>query len=411
MEALELRSDEGILIRTPLTIRVISGTAEIWGAPFEELSLDEEGMEVLVTSGSYAKLEISRSDYVKINNPIPSWWEDLLDKILDKITIFIGRTDSGKSSSILYLSNKALLRGEKVSVVDSDVGQSDLGPPGVISSANLKAPVYQMKCLEPDFMYFVGDKSPRGHLLQMCLGIREALRNVDGKTVLINTTGFVDGAAARILKRAKVELVEPDIVILIEKQEGDLGHLMRSIPKGPQIIRVRSHVRDLIKDRDYRNLSRKASLRRFLKGGMTELFDINELSLENTFLLTGIEKTEYASFLGDILGSKVVWVEESSDMLLILTEGHVERIKIRKLEDLLRKEVRWASLRDYENLYIGLKLRGKCMGIGILKSLDLKNRKASIFTRYRGEVDSLSLGFFKLDEEGNELGSREVDSP
>ncbi|MCS7103549.1 MAG: polynucleotide 5'-hydroxyl-kinase, partial [Candidatus Korarchaeum sp.] len=256
MEIVELGEREAILVRTPVSVKVVSGEAEVWGAPFDELNLEQEAMDLLITAKGNVKLELAKSDYLKVDNPIPEWWDSILDELAGKLVIFIGRTDSGKSSSILYLSNKLLSRGERVSLVDCDIGQSDLGPPGVIASANLERQIYQVKMLEPEFMYFLGDKSPKGHLLQMLIGVQEAVRSVRERTTLVNTTGFVDGAAARTLKRCKLEILQPDLTVFIEKYENELEHLVRSIPKGLKVIRVRSPVR-ITKDRSYRGLSRK----------------------------------------------------------------------------------------------------------------------------------------------------------
>ncbi len=123
------------------------------------------------------------------------------------------------------------------------------------------------------------------------------------------------------------------------------------------------------------------------------------------------ERREYAPFLSELLGSGVIWVEESTDMLLILTEEQVERVKVKKLEDLMRKEVKCAPINAYKNLYVGLKLNGRCSGVGIMKSFDPLSGKAEVLTRYGGDVDSIVFGFIRLSEDGEELGVREVDSP
>lgn len=411
MGVVELGDREGILVRTPVSVKIVSGEAEVWGASFDELDLKQEAMDLLITAKGSAELEITKLDYLKIYNPIPDWWDNILDKLVNKLVIFIGRTDSGKSSSILYLANRLLSSGTRVSLVDCDIGQSDLGPPGVISSVDLERQIYQIKMLEPDFMYFLGDKSPKGHLLQMLVGVQEAVRSVNWRTILVNTTGFVDGAAARVLKRCKLETLRPDLAIFIERYEGELEHLVRSAPRGIETVRVRSPVRDVVKDRNYRSLSRKASLRKYLSGGSIRTFNIGEVDLENTFLLTGEEKGEYSSFLSDILGSGVTWVEESPDMLLLLTEDHVDRVKLRELEGLLRKEVRCAPKNVYEDLYVGLKSDGRCSGVGIMKSFDLKGKRLKVLTKYGGRVEAVSFGFMKLTEDGEELGTRGVDSP
>jgi polynucleotide 5'-hydroxyl-kinase GRC3/NOL9 len=411
MEEVELQRNEGLIARTPATIKVISGDAEVWGVPFEEISLSQEAMDLLITSNHGAKLNIIGSNFIKINDPIPEWWHNLLEKIPDKTVMFIGKVDSGKSSSILYLANKLLLNGTRVSIIDSDIGQSDLGPPGVISSSNLRDPVYQMKLLDPEFMYFIGDKSPRGHLLQFLVGTWEAFRDVKEKTILINTTGFVDGAAARTLKKLKIELLQPDVIIFIERSEGELRHLIRSVPISAKAVNVRSPVRDLPKDKGYRSLCRKALYKKYLENGSRRTFDLRKVRIENTFLFTGDERREYAPFLSELMGSGVIWVEESADMLLILSEGYVERMKVKKLEDLMRKEVKCAPINVYKNLYVGLKLNGRCSGVGIMESFDPLDGKAEILTRYGGDVDSIIFGFIRLSEDGEELGMREVDSP
>jgi len=411
MEEVELQRNEGLIVRTPVVIKVVSGDAEVWGVPFEEMSLSQEAMDLLITSNHGAKLNITGSSFIKINDPIPDWWYSFLREIPDKTVMFIGRVDSGKSSSILYLTNKLLLDGTLVSIIDSDIGQSDLGPPGVISSSNLRGPVYQTKLLDPEFMYFIGDKSPRGHLLQFLVGIWEALRNVKEKTILINTTGFLDGAAARTLKKLKMELLKPDIVVFIERSEGELKHLARIVPIDVKAVTVRSPVRDLPKDKGYRSLCRKALYKKYLENGSRRVFDLRKVRIENTFLFTGDERREYAPFLSELLGSGVIWVEESTDMLLILTEEQVERVKVKKLEDLMRKEVKCAPINAYKNLYVGLKLNGRCSGVGIMKSFDPLSGKAEVLTRYGGDVDSIVFGFIRLSEDGEELGVREVDSP
>jgi len=62
-------------------------------------------------------------------------WEGLLRGLLTLkgTAIILGATDSGKSTLARYLIQGLITENVKVSLVDSDVGQSSLGLPGTIS--------------------------------------------------------------------------------------------------------------------------------------------------------------------------------------------------------------------------------------------------------------------------------------
>ncbi|MDK2373085.1 MAG: Clp1/GlmU family protein [Candidatus Korarchaeota archaeon] len=406
----EVPKGEGVLVRSPAYIKLLSGNIEVWGAEFDEISVQMEGVELLITSSIDSKLAID-GHYVKLESPIPDWWEELPETIAGKNTVFIGRVDSGKSSTVVFTINRIARSGSTVSIIDSDVGQSDLGPPGVISSKDVGKPVIHTKLLEPDFMYFIGDKTPSGHFLPMVKGLLDALNRSRSDTVLINTTGFVDGGAARALKRFKVEFLDPDIVVLIEKEEGDLNHIARTIPKDVKVLKVRSPVGDLIKSRNYRITVRRALLRRYLSGAATRKLDLREIELMNTFLMTGRVKDEYIPFLERILGVRVHWMEESPDMLIAITEGEVDRRKITMLSGLLNKEVRIGPMNVYKGLYVGL-IRGRdCKGVGIIQSMDIREGWMSVLTKYEGPLDGIALGYIRFNAEGEELGSRGMNVP
>ncbi len=409
-EEVEIPKGEGVLVRSPASIKLLSGNIEVWGAEFNEIAVQMDGVELLVTSSTDSKVVVD-GHYVKLESPIPDWWRELPEIVMDKKTMFIGRVDSGKSSTIVFTINKIVRGGSTVSIIDSDVGQSDLGPPGVISSKDVEKPVAHTKLLEPDFMYFIGDKTPSGHFLPMVKGLLNALDRSRSRTVLINTTGFVDGGAARALKRFKVEFLDPDILVLIEKEEGDLDHIAKMVPRDVKVLKVRSPVRDLTKSRNYRIAVRRALLRRYLSGATTRKLDLRGIELTNTFLTTGRAKDEYIPFLERILGVRVRWMEESPDMLIAITEGEVDRRKIATLSDLLNKEVRVGPMDVYKGLYVGLIQGRECKSVGIIQSMDIKEGWMNILTKYEGPVDGIALGYIRFNAEGEELGSRGMNLP
>jgi len=67
-------------------------------------------------------------------HPEPEW-EELFRELrkLKGTALLLGATDSGKSTLVKYLARRLVAETVKVSVIDSDVGQSSLGLPGTIS--------------------------------------------------------------------------------------------------------------------------------------------------------------------------------------------------------------------------------------------------------------------------------------
>ncbi len=408
-EEVDIPEGEGLLIRSPASFTLIAGRVEVWGAEVDGATIPLEGIELLITASSDSRVRVNGS-YLRLRVPIPKWWKDLPDLLSGKRVLFLGRVDSGKSSTMLYTLNK-LLRSGKVSLIDSDVGQSDLGPPGVISSKDIAEPVVHTKLLEPDFMHFVGDKTPSGHFLPMIRGVVRALDESRGDTVLINTTGFVDGGAARALKRSKMEFADPDVVILLEKEEGDLSHMAKIVPKGVKVFRYRSPAGNRTKSRDYRMIARRALIRRYLSGASTRRIHTGDVELVNTFLMTGVRKDEYVPFLEHVLETRIHWLEESPDMLVALAAWDVDRRKVAALSDLLNKEVRVGPVSAYRGLYVGLTRDGRCVGVGLMEAMNLREGWVDVLSGYEGMVDGLALGYIRFNAEGDEIGSRGMNIP
>jgi len=160
---------------------------------------------------------------------IPPAWERITLSALTGTVLVLGAPDTGKSTFARYLYRRLCSFHERVAFVDGDVGQATLGPPTTMTLA--------LGCLGDDafppagpcFRVFVGDVSPRGHMLPMLVGAHKLVQKAraEGVSVLVfDTTGLVDLAyGGGALKQAKVELLEPSAVVGI--QDGnELEHLL-----------------------------------------------------------------------------------------------------------------------------------------------------------------------------------------
>jgi polynucleotide 5'-kinase involved in rRNA processing len=85
--------------------------------------------------------------------------------------------------------------------------------------------------LFPEALYFVGQTSPVGAILEVAVGCRvladeAALRGVT--RLVVNTSGLVAGPAALRLKRAELELLNPTLLLALE-QDRELELLLRGL--------------------------------------------------------------------------------------------------------------------------------------------------------------------------------------
>lgn len=158
-----------------------------------------------------------------IHDEFPFDFETLLKKTEeDELILVLGGIDTGKSTLIKALYHR--LGGE---VVDSDVGQPDIGPPGLISRGT-----YEEGMMDA---YFVGDITPRGNLVPVMVGIAKMVK-ASSVPCFVDTDGWVEGDAARVYKCELIDLLEPDRLVLLEK--GDELNMFGSGLSDPQIIRL-----------------------------------------------------------------------------------------------------------------------------------------------------------------------------
>ncbi len=135
--------------------------------------------------------------------------------------LLIGGMDTGKTTFALDLARRAAARGISVALVDADVAQSSVGPPTTVGLKMIgSADITAEDLRRADALGFVGALSPRGHLLPLVTATGAMVaraREQGAELVLVDTTGFVSGIYAQILKYHKMMAVSPRYVIAFER--------------------------------------------------------------------------------------------------------------------------------------------------------------------------------------------------
>ena len=141
-----------------------------------------------------------------------------------RTAVLIGGLDSGKSSLCRAIADVALDMGRAVAYLDADLGQKVVAPPTIVTLRMLHDPsdLEPDKLSVPDALYFVGATSPQGQLLPLVVGTRRLLekaRSGGADLVVVDTSGLVAGVYGQILKYHQVELLQPDIVVGLQRGE------------------------------------------------------------------------------------------------------------------------------------------------------------------------------------------------
>ncbi len=150
----------------------------------------------------------------------PSWQDAVTRAAAARVILIIGETDSGKSSFTTFLANSLVERKFKVGVVDVDLGQSDIGPPTTVGLGLLAQPIDRLGEAEVAGLYFVGSTSPQGHVLPTVIGTKKMVEKalaLGVDRVLVDTSGLIQGELGRTLKQYKIDLVDPDLLLCLQR--------------------------------------------------------------------------------------------------------------------------------------------------------------------------------------------------
>ncbi len=291
--------------------------------------------------------------------------------------LFLGATDVGKTALIRALHER--VGGQ---IVDGDVGQSWIGPPGVIS---LGTPAGMAAG------YFVGDISPRGHLLQVATGVCLMAQRAE-RPCLIDTDGYIADGAARAYKAELINLIKPDLLVLLQRGH-ELDYYKLYAQKGIGVIDLAvSHGGQ--KTREERIAMRERAFRHYFRSATLREWRLEEIRFERGLLGHG-EPLELEG-LSKVLDCRVRAAWRLGSEATLVVEGYAYSLGTLKIS-LGVEQIHLYNWSDVQNLLLGCVLDGEFTGLGLLK--DLSSEGVSIWTPVE-EADVLQLGSLQVAEDG-----------
>jgi len=334
----------------------------------------------------------------------PSWEAAVARAAEARVLFVIGETDTGKTSFTTFLADALLARGLSVGVVDADLGQSDIGPPTTVGLGRLRPPVERLADAEVVGLYFVGSTSPQGHLLPTVLGTRlmaqRALR-LGFDRVIVDTSGLVQGELGRLLKQHKIDLVDPDVVLCLQRN-GECEHILRPYETGgrPAVVRLASSGATRRRSQEERRQHRERSLQAYFADARPIALDLTRVVLRQPALYVGQPlPARQVEDLAAVLDDMVLWAERRGSELVLVTPDPLKEPQVRQVQK-RHEDVGLTnySLDDFQGVLAGLDdANRETLGLGVVRSIDFVKQTLVVETPVReGAITAVRLGRHKL---------------
>lgn len=325
----------------------------------------------------------------------------------------IGPIDTGKSTFALALANRAAAAGRPVSVVDGDLGQSEIGPPATVGLATLDGPVGSLGELHPRGLAFVGDISPVGHLLPVIGGTLAMARraaDLGAELTVLDTSGLVHGRLGEKLKLAKLAALRPALTLVFERP-GEMARLRRllacvlegeiaSVTPPPEVRR---------KSPVFRRGRRERQWARYFHKAATHELTAAQVDVVDAWPFTGRPlPPHHLKFASEALGTTVVHAEESPDGLAFCTDRPVGRRSFAVLEEQFGRQRMLATPGDwFQHLAVGLiGDGGRTLAAGLLQGIHFGRGLFAVLTPLASvaTVRQIHFGRVRVRPDGAELG-------
>lgn len=326
----------------------------------------------------------------------------------------IGEIDAGKTTFCTQCANAALAAGLRVAIVDADVGQSEIGPPGTIGMGTAEAPVETLSDVKPKRLHFVGATSPAGHLLDCCAGARkmvDAAAESNADLIILDTTGFVDGFLGRKLKTSKADLVRPDCIVAVQRGK-EVEHLLAPFARmeSVELLRVPASPLARKKPQELRAARRRANFSSHFSGASTHIIRLDEVSTWNSLFGTGRPmKWQYMKFMQDALKCRILHAEVSAKGVFAVVEQRCSRSGLREIEEEFKTtNVVVVPDEALNNLLVGLADgSGSTLDVGLIEAVDFQQRIAFVVSPIKtvSPVRVIQFGSIRVNREGRELGT------
>lgn len=386
----QLNRGRTLLLGGPASARVMDGEVEVFGhRPRRGEALISRPWRVLpIHALTDAELELSLGTGHSLSlvdgDTIPDAWHALSETIgMNSRVIVIGGVDSGKTSLVTFLHNRAVRRGLQTVIIDLDVGQSDICPPTTMASSGQSSKTTpSLHLIRPDKIHPFGYTSPSYNAKEALDKAKILLSERRGGCVLINTDGWVGEGAADWYKANLVKYAAPSHVVFLGAEPGPL--LEEAVNNsGAEAVRLEPPRVVAPRSQEARRLIREMNYARFLRGASLRTIPLSWIS----FKILEEEGQNYPS-IAEYLTEVIMDCEKCSCQASKKLVGH---------EGL-----------DLSDIGVGivsyvLGSDDSVLSLALFMGIDSKRQAARIYTPFSDAIKKLAVGGVILTSTGEEL--------
>lgn len=207
----------------------------LWNCSKLALKSEDSDNHSLFPLVETCSIVLQLSQYASLFHVHPLWQKSITTMMIHKashhrLSIFlIGAKSSGKSTFVRYCINQLLTDIDKeVVILDLDPGQSEIGPPGLVSAHHIKTPLlgpsFTHMNITPDRCEFLASLSP-GDCPKKYLYLTHRLIKIIHAEVpshipiIVNTMGWITGLGLEFIQ-ALLGMIKPThIISLVDSKQ------------------------------------------------------------------------------------------------------------------------------------------------------------------------------------------------
>ncbi|MDR0471204.1 MAG: hypothetical protein LBH79_05730 [Nitrososphaerota archaeon] len=287
-----IQPNNTLIVDGPASVELISGKAEVFGCPFNELqrTVVREGkrMPFFVSESSVFEVVLGVNAAVQEmeGNTVPESWNKPVQIVLGVekkplVILVLGTSDSGKSSFCTYMLNKMVAAKRRVAILDGDLGQSDIGPCATVGYAIATKPIVELYDLRYQNGYFIGVTSPPTAVAKTLEGLASIMGEANQRqadVIIINTDGFVSGIDAIRYKLTLIKELKPNMVIGVQVND-ELATLM-SYLGGGGVLTVTPSPALRQRSAEKRRLLREMTYTKYLRKSKLQCYPLSQVTVE-----------------------------------------------------------------------------------------------------------------------------------
>lgn len=326
--------------------------------------------------------------------------------------LIVGPIESGKTSFSTLLSNIALDKGLRVWLIDADVGQCDLAPPGFIALKRMDTKVVWLRGLglRGDVLRFVGFITPSNpiamsRIVSYTLELAELAERKGADIVIINTDGWLSDTLSVEYKLQLVKSLRPRSLVLLGEEASHLLGRCVTFAAGLKVYQVPSPKVVRRREREERRDLRRLNYTQHFKNVKKICIALSEISVIGSCLFSGVPLEEgVLAELKSRLGAEIYVAKRFEDVIVLLVPDDAKlRLPTGAEVGMPLRGLIILRPSDVRGLLVALlDERMEEVGAGIVDMLDYHNGKLCILTDYEGRIGGIVVGRIKINEDWSE---------